>query len=89
VLRRQCDQLARTRKDERNHKLNCAAYAIGRVLESGGLSREQVEQRLTEAAAAAGMHPIRDKIAPTLRSGLEAGLRLPRCAPARTPGGAR
>lgn len=64
----------------RNRTLNRAAYSLGQLVASGLLARDLVEDALRSAAEAAGLEER--EILPTLKSGLEAGLRSPR-RPAR------
>jgi len=66
------------RPGNRNHTLNRAAYALGRLVGAGLLERRTVEKELTSAARQIGLGPV--ETARTLHSGLTAGARNPRQA---------
>jgi hypothetical protein len=63
----------------RNRALNRAAFSLGQLVGGGAIPREEVETALRTAAAEAGLADR--EILPTLRSGIEAGLRNPRPLP--------
>jgi hypothetical protein len=64
------------RPGERNNTLNRAAFCVGTLIPSGGISASEVEAVLTSAALKAGLHA--SEIATTLSSGLAAGMNQPR-----------
>jgi RepB DNA-primase from phage plasmid len=67
---------------DRNNTLNRAAFCVGTLIPSGGISVSEAEEVLTVAALKAGLHP--HEIATTLGSGLGAGMNQPR--PVGAPG---
>jgi putative DNA primase/helicase len=64
------------RAGERNIALNRAAFCVGTLIPSGGISVSDVEEVLINAALKAGLPP--SEIATTLSSGLSAGMNQPR-----------
>lgn len=76
VLRSEAEELARTTSG-RNGQLNVAAFTCSPFVNTGALTREEVEHVLTDAARVAsglGDHPLTEnEIAATLRSGLDSG----------------
>lgn len=78
--------MAQHTDEGRNNALNRAAFSTGQLVAGGELIESEVEQRLYEAACAAGLD--RDKagdrgIRNTIKSGLTAGKEHPRTAPER------
>jgi hypothetical protein len=71
----------------RNDTLNRAAFALGTLVGSGALSRDEVEASLAHAAASAGI-PEREARR-TIASGVDAGMHRPRSltGPAQRPPG--
>jgi hypothetical protein len=65
----------------RNIALNNAALSLGQLVAGGALPEFRVRDELTSAAKIAGLEDR--EIAATLRSGLTAGAKQPRCAPER------
>jgi hypothetical protein len=61
---------------DRNNTLNRAAFCVGTLIPSGGISVSEAEEILTVAALKAGLLP--SEIATTLGSGLAAGMNQPR-----------
>ncbi|MCX7178015.1 MAG: AAA family ATPase [Proteobacteria bacterium] len=60
----------------RNDTLNRAAFSLGQLVGAGVLSRGTVENELTRAAYAAGL--ASHETAPTIKSGIDAGVAFPR-----------
>jgi len=65
----------------RNNTLNNAAFRLGTMIARGWLARGEAENRLTDAATACGL--VKDdgmrSVKQTIKSGLDAGTRQPRC----------
>jgi hypothetical protein len=78
ALRYEAKAVRTAKPGTRNNQLNRSAFSLGQLVAAGLLTREVVEAELTEAAEAAGLGER--ETAATLRSGLEAGARLPRQA---------
>ncbi|MFF7634269.1 bifunctional DNA primase/polymerase [Kitasatospora sp. NPDC008050] len=72
ALDRECDKVATTGEGGRNHALLGAARSLARMIATHTLTRHQVEDRLMDAAHAAGLHE--KEAARTIRSGLDWGL---------------
>src|SRR5581483_1316894 len=72
-LRRKERTLARTPRGMRNSRLNTFAYYLAPWVRDGVLTADEVEERLTEAALAAGLDL--DETRRTFASGFGAGLR--------------
>lgn len=68
---------------QRNSQLNRSAFALGQLVGGGELNRDQVEDRLEEAAAASGL--VEDTgiaaVRRTIKSGLDRGELEPRSRP--------
>jgi len=60
----------------RNNQLNRSAYALGQIVGAGLLDEQEVENELTRAALSTDLDE--KEIAPTVKSGLEAGKKKPR-----------
>ena len=72
VLGRETARVAAAKPGQRNHRLNQAAFSLGRLVADGLLDRAQVENQLGRAAHAVGLsHAETDA---TLASGITAGL---------------
>ena len=80
ALRGELDILSRAREGARNHTLNTAAFNLGQLVAGGALDRSDVARQLCDVARAIGLDE-RESLA-TIRSGLDAGAREPRTAPA-------
>jgi hypothetical protein len=76
------DRVLAARPGSRNHTLNTAAFALGRLTATGLLPAGLAGDALTQAARAIGLPA--GEAAATIRSGLTAGARSPRGLPART-----
>ncbi len=76
ALDRESAAVASSTAGGRNDALNSAAFALGQLVGAGSLGRVTVEDALRGAAHDAGLSDA--EINPTLRSGLEAGMREPR-----------
>lgn len=72
ALDRECDKVATTGEGSRNHALLGAARSLARMVATRTLTRTEVEERLIDAAHAAGLHD--KEAARTIRSGLDWGL---------------
>lgn len=77
-------ELTGTGEGSRNHRLNQAAYSLGQLVAGGELDHGQVEAALSSAAASIGLST--QETQQTIKSGLEAGMREPRTAPAPEQG---
>jgi hypothetical protein len=84
ALERETAAVAEAGQGERNNRLNQAAFALGQLVGGDELDRAEVEAALIQAAAVAGIDEA-DAL-PTIESGLKAGAKKPRTAPAKTPG---
>jgi hypothetical protein len=92
ALQREHDNVAAAPEGARNDTLNRAAYALGQLVGAGALERAEVEDALMAAAEACGLGAAEAER--TIRSGLEAGMQVPREMPeptgeVRTPPGGR
>jgi len=67
----------------RNHMLNRAAFRLGQLAGGGLLPTDEVSTALAAAATQAGLPPA--EAARTIRSGITAGIRVPRQAPPPGP----
>ncbi|WP_165220225.1 DUF3987 domain-containing protein [Aquisphaera insulae] len=78
ALDEECSAVATAANGERNARLNTAAFSLGQLVGARVLDRGTAEQRLMEAASdyirSDGEHAARK----TIRSGLDAGEKLPR-----------
>lgn len=79
VLRDECQLLASTAEGGRNHQLNKAAFAIGRVIAGGELTQETAERELINAARSIGLGDF--EIQKSMASGIKKGKKAPRSAP--------
>ncbi|MFC9687786.1 bifunctional DNA primase/polymerase [Kribbella sp. NPDC056951] len=77
ALASELDTLLATAPGSRNHQLNKAAFALGRLLPSGALHQSRVHGELITAAHQIGLGA--GEAERTIASGLQAGLRNPRC----------
>lgn len=82
ALRCELDRVLAARPGSRNHTLNQAAFALGRLAATGFLPAGLAGEALSQAANAIGLPS--GEAAATIRSGLTAGARSPRGLPART-----
>ncbi|MEU5874704.1 bifunctional DNA primase/polymerase [Glycomyces sp. NPDC047369] len=76
AINRETTAVAATAEGGRNHRLYCAAVALGQLAASGYLTDTEVTGPLAAAAAAAGLGEI--ETARTISSGLTAGAKNPR-----------
>ena len=81
ALEEECDNVAFAQEGNRNHQLNTSAFALGQLVGGGALSRSTVERNLFFAAQRSGLPE--NEIEKTLRSGIEAGIAVPRTLPAK------
>jgi hypothetical protein len=79
ALEREAAAVAGAVPGGRNRQLNESAFAVGQLVGAGVLARESVEETLAAAARSAGLDE--SEIRSTLRSGLGAGILLPRQIP--------
>ncbi|HOY59112.1 MAG TPA: bifunctional DNA primase/polymerase [Verrucomicrobiota bacterium] len=82
ALEAELDRVLAARPGSRNHTLNQAAFALGRLAATGFLPAGLAGEALTQAANAIGLPA--GEAAATIRSGLIAGARHPRELAART-----
>jgi hypothetical protein len=76
ALDKEVRQVADSPQGERNHTLNVAAFNLGQLVGAGLLGRERVEEGLRWAGLSAGLDA--GEVEATLRSGLKAGVAMPR-----------
>ncbi|MEV4568519.1 bifunctional DNA primase/polymerase [Nonomuraea sp. NPDC049419] len=76
ALQNELQHVLDAQEGTRNHTLNTAAYALGRLVATGLLPHHLTEDALHTAAQAIGLSPR--EAAATIRSGLTAGARRPR-----------
>jgi hypothetical protein len=76
AIDRETTAVATAAEGGRNHRLYCAAVALGQLTASGYLTDAEATEPLTAAAATAGLEPL--ETARTITSGLAAGARKPR-----------
>jgi hypothetical protein len=81
VLREELAGLRTARVGVRNHRLNRAAFLVGRVVGGGELREDAARAALLRAACEAGLHE--GEARQTIESGLRAGVVNPRVAPHR------
>lgn len=82
AMRGELDRVLAASPGSRNHTLNTAAFALGRLAAAGLLPASLAGEALTQAATAIGLPA--GEAAATIRSGLTAGARSPRGLDART-----
>ncbi|WP_335986500.1 bifunctional DNA primase/polymerase [Glycomyces sp. MUSA5-2] len=76
AINRETTAVATTAEGGRNHRLYCAAVALGQLAASGYLTDTEAAEPLTAAARAAGLTEL--ETARTITSGLTAGAKNPR-----------
>ena len=79
ALQREAEAVATAGQGVRNHTLNRAVFSLAQLIAAGHLDAERVHATLTNAATLAGLPP--GEIDATLRSGYNAGIKLPRDTP--------
>lgn len=83
ALESEATKVASAPPGQRNHTLNRAAFAIGRIIESGGLDPNDVHHTLAKAAVTAGL--TQREATMTITSGITAGRGNPKPIPTRPP----
>jgi len=83
ALHRELTVLASAVEGARNDTLNRAAFNLGQLAATGLLDRDQVAAELERVATGIGLGPVETRR--TIASGMAAGLRRPRTAPAPRP----
>jgi hypothetical protein len=76
ALRDECDAVAVEPENNRNIRLNIAAYNLGQLVGAKVLARSEVETALSESARRAGLEE--QETIKTIKSGLDAGEAQPR-----------
>ena len=76
AIESECGKVSMAPEGHRNHTLNSAAFSLGQLVHLAVISRTEMENALSFAARRAGLGD--DEIAKTIRSGLDAGMELPR-----------
>ena len=76
AIRREAEAVAAAPAGTRNHRLNIAAYRLGRLVAGGVADEASTREALLAAAALAGL-PQHESVG-TVRSGFRAGMRTPR-----------
>jgi len=79
ALRDEVRRVATAPEGKRNDTLNRAAFRLGQLAGAGLLPTDEVSTALAAAAARAGLPPA--EAGRTIRSGVTAGIRVPRWAP--------
>lgn len=79
AVNRETQTVATAAEGTRNHRLYCAAVALGQLVAAGHLTEADVTDALTSAAQAAGLEA--HETARTIASGLTAGAKNPRHLP--------
>lgn len=79
ALDSECNRVAFASPGERNNALNRAAFSLGQLVAGGTLNRSDVESRLADAAERCKLDDA--EVGPTIRSGIEAGMKEPRGVP--------
>ena len=75
VLDLECSKVRKAPEGTRNDALNRAAFAVGQIIGVGTLSRDEAEERLSDAAIEAGLQER--EVERTIKSGIEAGISSP------------
>lgn len=78
ALRNELDRVLEAREGSRNHTLNAAAYALGRLVTAGLIPEQLAEEALLQAGHEIGLGLHESEA--TIRSGLCAGARRPQMA---------
>lgn len=78
ALRNELDRVLEAREGSRNHTLNAAAYALGRLVAAGLIPEQLAEEALRQAGHEIGLGMHESEA--TIRSGLSAGARRPQAA---------
>lgn len=76
VVTAECNAIVTALDGTQNNTINRSAFALGQLVAVGALTGTEAETALTDAARA-GNHPD-DRAASAIRSGLEAGMQVPR-----------
>ncbi|MDI9936582.1 bifunctional DNA primase/polymerase [Rhodococcus sp. IEGM 1351] len=79
ALRSEIDAVANQSEGGRNVRLNDAAFKLGQLVAGAGLPVDDVIAGLRSAALSSGLPPSEAEA--TIRSGLRAGMKLPRAVP--------
>ncbi|GAB3226534.1 bifunctional DNA primase/polymerase [Glycomyces halotolerans] len=79
AIARETASVATAAEGGRNHRLYCAAVALGQLVAGGYLAEAEAAEPLTQAAGTAGLGEL--ETARTIRSGLTAGAKNPRHLP--------
>lgn len=80
ALEKEIAILAETPEGKRNEQLNKSAFALGQLVAGGELDHESVERELLSVAIATGLSG--EEARNTIASGMDAGFKEPRSAPA-------
>ncbi|RDI19670.1 bifunctional DNA primase/polymerase [Lentzea flaviverrucosa] len=76
VVTAECNAIVTAPDGTQNNAINSAAFALGQLVAVGALTETEAENALTDAARQ-GNHPA-DRAASAIRSGLGAGVQVPR-----------
>jgi len=76
ALDQELSLLRATKEGQRNNQLNRTAFSLGQIIGAKLLDRATVEEELTRAAISCDL--AEKEIEPTIKSGIEAGMRKPR-----------
>src|SRR5690606_25672207 len=76
ALEAECRELASAQQGGRNDRLNRAAFRVGQLLHTGGVSEEEARDALRAAAKQTGLSD--HEIDPTIQSGFRGGRANPR-----------
>ena len=86
ALESELNRIKRAATGERNNVLNVAAFCLGQFVPGGHLIRSDLEAALMAAALSAGLTEAESRS--TIKSGLDAGAKLPRAMPEPSRNGA-
>lgn len=79
ALHNELGRLTKAPKHQRNDTLNRCAFKLGQLMPYGLLEHSHVVRELSSVATSIGLMP--EEIGPTIKSGLEAGVKHPRSLP--------
>ena len=91
ALEGECEKVRNAAPGIRNDTLNVAAFSLGQIIGGGELDRNEVEQRLFQAAGGLVADDGKSSVKATIASGIRAGMKEPRSTPttARTRASAK
>ena len=81
ALESECEKVRNAALGIRNDTLNLAAFSLGQIISGGELDRNEVEQRLLQAARGLAHDDGKSSVKATIASGIRAGMKEPRSTP--------